>query len=51
LNWKGLHEKDDLEEKMIVNWVSNDHIEVKETDFSKGKMKLGVTYVFKRKES
>lgn len=50
LNWKGLHEKEDLEEKIIVNWVSKDQIEVKEIDYSKGKMKLGVTYVFKRKE-
>jgi hypothetical protein len=49
LNWKGFHEKEDLEEKIIVNWVSKDQIEVKETDYSKGKMKLNVTYVFKRK--
>ena len=51
LNWKGLHEKEDLEEKISENWVSKDQIEVKEIDYSKGKMKLGVTYVFKRKES
>jgi hypothetical protein len=50
LSWKGLHEKEDLEEKTIVNWVSKDQIEVKETDYSKGKMKLSVTYVFKRRE-
>jgi hypothetical protein len=50
LNWKGLHEKEDLEEKIIVNWVSKDQIEVKETDYSKGKMKLSITSVFKRKK-
>jgi hypothetical protein len=49
LNWKGLYEKEDLEEKIIVNWVSKDQIEVKETDYSKGKMKLSITSVFKRK--
>ncbi len=40
LNWKGCYEKEDLEEKITVNWVSKDQIEVKETDYSKGKIKL-----------
>jgi hypothetical protein len=51
LSWKGCFEKKDLEEKIIVNWVSKDQIEVKETDYSKGKIKLGANYVFKRKKA
>lgn len=50
LNWKGLNEKEELEEKIIINWVSKDQIEVKETDYSKGKIKLSITSVFKRKK-
>ena len=49
-NWKGRYEKEDLEEKITVNWVSKDQIEVKETDYSKGKIKLSANYVLKRKE-
>jgi hypothetical protein len=49
-SWKGCFEKEDLEEKTTVNWVSKDQIEVKETDYSKGKVKLSFNYVFKRKE-
>ncbi len=50
-NWKGFYEKEDLEEKITVNWLCKDQIEVKETDFSKGKLQLSVNYVFKRKET
>jgi hypothetical protein len=50
-SWKGCYEKEDLEEKITVNWVSKDQIEVKEIDYSKGKIKLSVDYVFKRKET
>jgi hypothetical protein len=50
LSWKGCYEKEDLEEKIMVTWVSPDQIEVKEKDFSKGKIKLSVNYVLKRKE-
>jgi len=39
-----------LEEKIIVNWVSEDLNEVKETDYSKGKIKLSSNYVLRRKE-
>jgi hypothetical protein len=51
LIWKGCYEKEDLEEKITVNWVSKNQIEVKEVDYSKGKLKLSATYVFKRKET
>lgn len=51
LSWKGSYEKEDLEEKIIVNWVSKNQIELKETDYSKGKIKLNANYVFKRKET
>ena len=50
LNWKGCYEKGDLEERISVNWVGKNQIEVKETDYSKGKIKLSANYVFKRKE-
>jgi hypothetical protein len=50
LNWKGQFENEDLEEKTIVTWISNDQIEVNETDYFKGEKNLNVTYVFKRKE-
>ena len=50
-SWKGCFEKEDLEEKITVNWISKDQIEVKEADYSKGKVKLSVAYVFKRKET
>jgi hypothetical protein len=48
LSWKGCYEKEYLEEKITVNWVSKGQIEVKEADYSKGKLMLSVTYVFKR---
>lgn len=50
LNWKGCYEKKDLEEKITVNWLTKDQIEVKEINYSKGKIKLSANYVFKRKE-
>jgi hypothetical protein len=50
LTWKRSHEKEDLEEKISINWLSKDQIEVKEIDSSKGKTKLSVNYIFKRKE-
>jgi hypothetical protein len=49
--WKGCYEKEDLEEKTIIVLVSKDQIDVKETDYSKGKIKLSLNYVFKRKPS
>ncbi|MCL4430335.1 MAG: hypothetical protein M1167_06240 [Chloroflexi bacterium] len=49
LSWKGCFEKEDLEEKITVHWLSKDQIDVKETALSKGKVKLSVNYVFKRK--
>ena len=51
LSWKGCYGKEVLEEKITVNWTGKDQIEVKETDYSKGKIKLSANYVFKRKET
>jgi hypothetical protein len=42
LSWKGCFEKEDWEEKTTVNWVAKDLIEVKETDYSNGKVKLSI---------
>jgi hypothetical protein len=51
LSWKGSYEEEALEENIVVKWVSKDQIEVKETDVSRGKEKVTVDYVFKRKET
>lgn len=51
LKWMGSYEKEDLEENIALKWVSKDQIEIKETFSSKGKTKLVVDYVFKRKET
>jgi hypothetical protein len=50
-NWKGCYENEDLEEKTTLTWISKDQIEVKETDYSNGKIKLSANYVLKRKEA
>jgi hypothetical protein len=50
-SWKGCCKNWDLEEKIIVVWVSEDQIEVKDEDYSKGKAKLSPNYVLKRKEA
>jgi hypothetical protein len=34
----------------MVNWIGTNQIELKETDYSKGKIKLSANYVLKRKE-
>ena len=50
LNWKGNYGDQDLEEQIIVKWLTKDQIEVKETDQTKD-TSLTVDYVFKRKET
>jgi hypothetical protein len=47
---KAAFRKRGFRRKDNVNWVSKDQIKVKETDYSKGKIKLSANYVFKRKE-
>jgi len=50
-SWKGCYGKEALEEKTTVTWISKDHVEVKEADYSRGKLKLSANYVLKRKEA
>jgi hypothetical protein len=50
-SWKGYYGNEDLEEKTTVTWISKDQVEVKETDYSRGKLKLSANYVLKRKEA
>ena len=50
-SWKGIYGNDELEEKTTLNWIDKDQIEVKETDYSRGKVKLSANYVLKRKEA
>jgi hypothetical protein len=51
LHWRGTFEDQELEEHVVAKWLSKDQIEVKETNYSKGKIILTIDYVFKRKES
>ncbi len=51
LNWRGTFEDQEQEEQITVKWVSKDQIELKETNYSKGKAVLTTDYVFKRKET
>ena len=51
LSLKGHRGKEDLQNKITVNWVNADQIEVKEADYSGREVKLGAAYVFKRKKS
>jgi hypothetical protein len=43
--------KEDLQDKITMNWVNADQIELKEADYYGGKVKLSAAYLFKRKES
>jgi len=51
LNWRGTFEDQELEEKIITNWLTKDQIEVKEIHSNLGKVTLVVNYIFKRKEN
>ncbi len=50
LSWRGTFEDQEMEEKIRVRWVSENQIEVKETNLELGKVKFTTDYVFKRKE-
>jgi hypothetical protein len=50
LNWRGTYKDQYTEEQITANWVTKDQIELKETNYSKGKTLLTTDYVFKRKE-
>ena len=51
LHWRGTFEDQELEEQIIVKWLSNDQFELIETASSFGKINLTTNYVFKRKEN
>jgi|WetSurMetagenome_2_1015567.scaffolds.fasta_scaffold62977_2 hypothetical protein len=49
LHWRGTFEDQELEELILVKWLSKDQFELKEIVFSFGKINLTTNYVFKRK--
>ncbi len=49
LNWRGTYEDQENEEHILARWVSNDQIELRETNYSFGKPVLTTDYIFKRK--
>jgi len=50
LKWHGTFEDQEQEKHILAKWVSKDHIELRETNYSHGKPLLETDYVFKRKE-
>lgn len=50
LNWRGTFEDQELEENVTAKWVTKDQIELKQTNYSQGKVSLTTDYVFKRRE-
>jgi hypothetical protein len=50
LGWRGTFEDQDKEECISAKWVSNDQFELRQTNYSQGKLLLTTDYVFKRKE-
>ena len=51
LHWRGTFEDQDQEAHIVARWVSLDHIEMKQTNYSQGKPLLTTEYVFKRRET
>jgi hypothetical protein len=51
LNWRGTFEDQELEEQIIIKWLSRDQIEVREINYSLNEISLITDYVFKRKEN
>ena len=51
LNWRGAFEDQEMEEKIVVKWLSKDQIELAETYYSLGKDKYTINYVFKKRTS
>jgi hypothetical protein len=49
LHWRGSFEDQELEEQIIVRWLSKDQFELVETASTFGKINLTTNYVFKRK--
>jgi hypothetical protein len=49
LHWRGTFEDQELEELVLVKWLSADQFELVETASSFGKINLTTNYVFKRK--
>ena len=49
LHWRGTFEDQELEEQIIVRWLSKDQFDLVETASSFGKTNLTTNYVFKRK--
>lgn len=51
LIWRGTYEDQEQEERIVAKLISKNQIELKETNYSTGKLLLTTDYVFKRKEA
>jgi hypothetical protein len=50
LYWRGTFEDQEQEEQITAKWVNRNQFEIKENNYSKGKLLLTTDYVFKRKQ-
>jgi len=50
LYWRGTFEDQEQEEHITAKWVTKNQFEIKETNYSKGKLLLTTDYDFKRKQ-
>jgi len=51
LYWRGTFEDQEQEERITAKWVAKNQFEIKENNYSKGKLLLTTDYVFKRKST
>jgi hypothetical protein len=51
LHWRGTYEDQDQEEHIAMRWVSKNHFELTQTNYSQGKPLLTTDYIFKRRET
>ena len=50
LYWRGTFEDQEQEEHLTAKWVAKNQFEIKEINYSKGRLLLITDYVFKRKQ-
>jgi len=50
LYWRGTFKDQEQEEQITAKWVNRNQFEIKENNYSKGKLLLTTDYVFKRKQ-
>ena len=50
LYWRGIFDDREQEEHITAKWVTKNQFEIKEINYSKGRLLLTTDYVFKRKQ-